>query len=75
MAKSEILKARVSPEEKELIKQAAEILGLTMSEFMRVSILDKSKSVIAVNKGVMTREEMVDWIVTRARAEAYSAST
>jgi uncharacterized protein (DUF1778 family) len=54
MAKSTINQARVdfrtTPEVKSLIEQAAAIYGMTVSEYIKVTVVEKSRQVIAQNE-------------------------
>lgn len=41
--KTEVIRARLSPQEKELVRKASEKRGVTMSEFLREAVLKEAK--------------------------------
>jgi len=75
MSKVSKIEFRLTPEEKEIIQQAADYLEISVSDYVRGTVLDKAKAHIAMRDGNMTREEMIDFLESRARYEVYSAST
>ena len=48
--KSESLQIRISPEVKEILTQKANTLGMTMSEYVRLLILEDARKAVAPSK-------------------------
>lgn len=47
--KSELLTIRISPEVKTILEKKAEFLGMTMSEYVRLLILEDARKSLAVS--------------------------
>ena len=44
--KTEVLRARLSPQEKEMVRKASVKQGIKMSEFLREAVVEKAKQVL-----------------------------
>jgi uncharacterized protein (DUF1778 family) len=60
MIKTSKVELRVTDKEKEVIKQAAEIVDLSISDYIRERILDTSRSIVLVNENKITEKRMID---------------
>ena len=59
MGKTERLQVRMSKTEKELIEKAADILGISASEFARGRLLDISRNVLLKAEGKLDTETVL----------------
>ena len=66
--KSTQLVARVTPEQKALVEQAADMLGRSVTDFMTETLQEKAMAV------VRDHEELTVWQLSRADAVAFAAA-
>jgi len=64
--KDTIVKVRLTTEEKELVRRAAEIVGMTISDYFRERMLDTSQAIVMVHENQIDEKKMIEMENVRA---------
>ena len=58
--KTDKIEVMLSPTEKENIREIADILDVSMSDFVRTVAVDKARSFLKIRNGTMTLDDMLE---------------